>query len=150
MPRTERKDLPSWVKMVMYWLENQVAIAFHSDVPFASAGSSPAPTDPIIKSLELPSLNLFLQERSFKLKSFTLKDIPHPPYTETDKNPEGEVEELEGDDLTSQIGKYFFPSPFDQGTIVVGFFNIGRAEIPHPPQDPMFMIHEDESLARQV
>jgi len=121
MPRTDKRDVPSWVKMVIYWLENQVAIAFHSDVPFSSVADSPTPTDPIIKSLQLPSLNLFLQERGFKLKPFTSKDLPRPPHAETGTTP-GEEE----DDLTSPLGKYFFPSPFDHGTIVVGFFNIDR------------------------
>ncbi len=145
MPRTHEKDLPPWIKMVMYWLENQVAIVFHSDVPFASVADSPVPTHPLINSLELPSLNQFLEERGFKLKSFRLKDIPHPALAETDKTP-GE----EGDHLTGPTGKYFFPSPFDQGTIVVGFFNIGQVEVPHPPQDSTLMPPADESHARRV
>jgi len=145
MSGTEKQDLPAWVKMVMYWLENQVAIAFHSDVPFSSVVDVPTPTDPIVTSLKLPSLNQFLQERGFKLRSFELKDLPRPPSAGTDKT----LDE-EGDGLTSPIGKYFFPSPFDQGTIVIGFFTIGLVEIPHPPQDPMFMSHADESNARKV
>ncbi len=143
---TDKKDLPSWVKMVMYWLEDQVAIAFHSDVPFSAVGDSPTSTEPIIRSLELPSLNQFLQQRGFKLKPFTLKDIPRPPHTQPNETPGKEVEE----DPTSPIGKYFFPSPFDRGTIVVGFFTIGQVKLTHSLQDSMFMTHSDGSNASDV
>jgi len=207
--------------MVMYWLENQVALAFHSDVPFASIGDSPSPTDPIIKSLQLPTLNLFLQERGFKLKPFRSGDIPHPPDSKPEGPPdekleelEGKVEELEeeieklekrrrrhlgssallkrkiealegevealereiekreatrhgesareeaqeasmsaryeGDDPNSPIGKYFFPSPSDQGTIVIGFFNIVQAKTFHPIQDPASITHSGDSHTRHV
>src|SRR5712692_10140896 len=145
MPRTHEKDLPPWIKMVMYWLENQVAIVFHSDVPYASVADSPVSTRPLITSLELPSLNQFLEERGFKLNSFRLKDIPHSSLAETDKIP-GE----EGEHLTSPTGKYFFPSPFNQGTIVVAFFNVGQVKVPHPPQDPTLMPPADESHARRL
>src|SRR3989442_7844755 len=146
MPRrTHEKDLPPWIKMVMYWLESQVAIVFHSDVPYALVADSPVPTHSLIKSLELPSLNQFLEERGFKLKSFRLKDIPHPPDVETDKTPGAE-----GEHLTSPTGKYFFPSPFNQGTIVVAFFNIDLAKVPHPTQDATLMPPGDELNARRL
>lgn len=161
MPRTQEENLPSWVRMVMYWLENQVTLAFHSDVPFSSIGKAPIPTDPIFKSLRLDNLNQFLVARGFKLRPFRVQDVPHPAGTGTGtsgrdlEDLKKDVEKLEAEiesDLASPIGKFFFPSPSGRGTLVVGYFNIARVRTFHPIQDPASMNSPDdnESNTRQV
>ena len=258
MPRTQEENLPSWVRMVMYWLEDQVTIAFHSDTPYSSIGKAPVPTDPIFTSLQLPSLNQFLIERGFKLRPFYMRDVPRPagtgtgtpvkdleelekavekleeeieglerkiyqqsspaPFLREVERLEAEVEEVEEDieklerkirhhgssspflngeieklareveaikgdaaelarkvestggtshdlsqesatssgqeryDLASPIGKYFFPSPSGQGTLVVSYFNIGKVKTFHSIQDPASKNspNDNESNTRQV
>ena len=62
---------PWWSKMVVYWLDDQVSITFHSDLP-PTAGK-----DAIIASLNLDGLNQFLNMRGYNLRPFTQDDIPH-------------------------------------------------------------------------
>jgi hypothetical protein len=66
--------------MDMAWLEDKVAITFHTDTPYH--GSSP---EEIIKSLRLNVLNDFLKERGFRLQSSTSKDVPSTTPVDEDK-----------------------------------------------------------------
>ena len=61
----EHVRVPWWTDMIMYWLEDQVAIAFHSNHHPSTDRES------IITSLELNKLNQFLQPRGFELMPFT-------------------------------------------------------------------------------
>src|SRR6516162_6622268 len=136
--------VPWWSDMMMYWLEDQVAIAFHSSLPPASDRQD------IITSLRLDDLNQFLQMRGFTLTPFTLDDLPYLPD-----------ERLPHDspNVNSPIGKYLFTSPNDLGTIVISFFHIdtGTHDVFHPVQGrgmnsmPGHAGHGDgESNAKQV
>lgn len=113
-------QVPWWSDMLMYWLEDQVAVTFHSKLK-PSVGS-----EKIITSLKLDDLNEFLEVRGFELHSCTEKDIPHAPGEK--------VEPYQNGGLNSQRGKYFFSSSSDKGTIVVGFFTIKQHKMPHPVQ----------------
>jgi hypothetical protein len=198
----EQIRTPWWSDEVMYWLEDQVAIVFESDIPLSGAPTSPT-KGTIISTLNLNNLDQFLKVRGFKLQSFTSKDVPHPldeeelhPHREEIENLEREIEELEGEieeleslnhqrtggegyksprqkqieelegrveelekeieklesasrdpdrpgngmsrpsrTLNSTVGKYLFPLPDDQGTLVVGFFNIKTVKTVHSSQD---------------
>ena len=159
MPRKQAyPDPQSWSFMVIYWHENQASITFHSDLDLSEGNQE------IINSLNLVTLNQFLNMRGFNLKSFTLDDVPHPP--EPQKRPpsqeereepveafvEAEIKALEemvhgrpkkDDDarhekddtheegenpINSPTGKYLFPAPSDNGTIVLGFFHVEQSK----------------------
>lgn len=66
--------------MEMAWLENKVAITFHTDTPYY--GSS---AEDIIKSLRLDVLNDFLIERGFRLQSSNSLDVPSTAPTDEDR-----------------------------------------------------------------
>ena len=120
----ERKNLhlsvPWWCDMVMYWIEDQIAIAFHSEKELSVDSKN------IIASLRLDDLNEFLKVRGFELLPFSKKDVPHAPK-ELD-------EQCEDRGLNSLYGKYLFSSPTDRGTLVVGFFHVKMHEMHHPIQ----------------
>ncbi|TMD66747.1 MAG: hypothetical protein E6I91_08590 [Chloroflexi bacterium] len=113
-------QVPWWRDMLMYWLEDQVAITFHSEEK-PSAGR-----EKIIASLKLDDLNGFLEVRGFTINSCTEKDLPHDPGEKSEPCHNG--------GLNSLCGKYLFSSPSDQGTIVVGFFTVEPHEMHHPMQ----------------
>ncbi len=145
----EKLDTPWWSEMVMYWLENQVAITFQSVIPLNPERDSAQRE--ILSSLYLDDLNNFLQGRGFKLKPCNAKNLPHTPYAG------GDVSHVHVDgDVNDPCGKYLFASPSGQGTFVVGFFNVERLEVPHPVQD-MRLKHgsgitydQNDSNARQI
>src|SRR5438045_1021052 len=64
----------------MAWLEDKVAITFHTATPYY--GSS---AEEIIKSLRLNVLNDFLKERGFRLQSSSALDVPSTTSTDQDK-----------------------------------------------------------------
>ncbi|HJT54936.1 MAG TPA: S8/S53 family peptidase [Ktedonobacteraceae bacterium] len=66
-------DIAAWSELSMSWIEDQVAVTFHSTKPFY--GSSP---QEIIASLHLNNLNQFLNNRGFNLSTVSLEDIPRP------------------------------------------------------------------------
>ncbi len=144
----ERKNLhlqvPWWQDMVMYWIEDQVAIAFHSEEKPSVAVDS----KDIIASLRLDDLNEFLKVRGFELLPFTKEDVPYAPNKI--------VEQYEDRGLNSLYGKYLFYSPTDQGTLVVGFFRVKTHEMHHPVQGMTSMLGSagmhggGESNARQI
>jgi hypothetical protein len=117
--------IPWWSDMIMYWLEDQVAIAFHSPMP------PTANREQIITSLHLDALNQFLQLRGFKLLPFNQDDLPQP------------LDEMvglpESDDVNAPTGKYLFASP-GGGTTVIAFFHIDSHSTFHSIQD--FMPHD--------
>ncbi len=97
----EQIRVPWWGDEVMYWLEDQVAIVFESDVPLV-ADSSPSAREAIVSSLNLDNLDPFLNVRGFKLQSFTSKDVSYAldeqashPHREEIEELEREIEELE-------------------------------------------------------
>src|SRR5947209_13364598 len=76
----EHVRVPWWTDMIMYWLEDQVAIAFHSNHHPSTDRES------IITSLELNKLNQFLQPRGFELMPFTHADLPHPSHLQVTRH----------------------------------------------------------------
>ncbi len=115
MPTT---DAPWWSKMVVYWLEDQIAITFLSDLPPTTEKSR------IIASLNLEGLNKFLDMNGYRLSSFGAYDIRH--VRETDATAEAAQLERKGknDDLNSLLGKHVFLHPSGQGTLVKCFFYV--------------------------
>jgi Subtilase family len=75
-----------WNRPVVYWLENQVAITFHSHLAYTEN------PDSIISSLKLEVLNRFLIAGGFNLQSFTSSDVPHDPNPICE-----EIEQLEAE-----------------------------------------------------
>ena len=143
----EKVRVPWWTDMIMYWLEDQVAIAFHC-IHHPSADR-----ESIITSLELNKLNQFLQPRGFELISFTQDDLPHPSNM---KVPVNSGKDMKKSTINDPIGKYLFSSPSDQETIVIGFFHIKMLDMFHPIQGMNTMQGSSEthgggeSNARQV
>ena len=97
--------VPWWTDMIMYWLEDQLAIAFHSN------HHPSADRESIITSLELNKLNQFLQPRGFELLPFTQDDLPHPSNARVTVNRSKDVKKP---NINDPIGKYLFSSPSDQ------------------------------------
>lgn len=62
-----------WNRPVVYWQENQVAITFHSPLDHTVR------RDRVIGSLNLETLNRFLNGSGLNLKSFTSRDVLHLP-----------------------------------------------------------------------
>src|SRR5437773_1815308 len=114
--------VPWWSDMIMYWLEDQVAIAFHSPLP------PTADREQIIASLQLDALSQFLQLRSFKLLPFNQDDLPQPLGEE--------VGLPDSEDVNAPTGKYLFASP-GGGTVVIAFFHIDSHQMFHTIQDVM-------------
>ncbi len=120
---------PWWSDVVMHWLENQVAIAFHTDTPILSDLPPLQQKEKVISSLRLDDLNQFLTIRGFTLSSFNTTDVPHTSGRE-EEPPNVPVTEITSA-LSSPTGKYLFPAPADSGTIVIGFFNVRSANAPY-------------------
>ena len=143
----EHVRVPWWTDMIMYWLEDQVAIAFHSNHHPSTDRES------IITSLELNKLNQFLQPRGFELMPFTQDDLPHPSDV---KVPVNRGKDSKKSNINDPIGKYLFSSPSDRGTIVIGFFYVKLHDMFHPIQGMTSMQGSPdthgggESNARQV
>lgn len=72
-------DRAAWSELNMSWLEDQVAVTFHSTKSFYDSSSQE-----IIASLNLNNLNQFLNNRGFALSTVSPDDIPHPPVEEKD------------------------------------------------------------------
>src|SRR5205814_7654661 len=96
-----------------FWNENQIILSFNV------VSRNPRPDkETIIKKLNLESLGRFLEDKRFKLRSFSAEDKPRPaPSPRSDKR----------DDLTDPFGKYLFDvsvlAPDSVGTHIVSFFN---------------------------
>ncbi len=142
------RDTPWWGKMQMYWLEDQVTIAFHSKVSLSKGKEA------VIKSLKLDALNQFVNQRGFTLISSNPNAAPSMHDEET-----GETRRQENKNPADDPIITFFPTPTvkgeDQGTLVVGFFDIRTVPRVHAIQESMSMhgsgdAHADESNTRQV
>ena len=89
----EQSRSPWWNQSVVHWQANQVAITFHSPLDRAEG------MEQVIESLRLNDLNQFLAAHGFQLRSFTLKDVPHPaePSLHELEQLEAELEQLEAE-----------------------------------------------------
>jgi subtilisin family serine protease len=89
----EQSRTPWWNQTVVHWQANQVAITFHSPLDRAEK------MERVIDSLNLNELNQFLVANGFQLRSFTLKDVPHPvePSLHQLEQLEAELEQLEAE-----------------------------------------------------
>ena len=76
----DRGDIAAWSELNMSWIEDQVAVIFHSTKPFY--GSAP---EEIIASLHLNNLNQFLNNRGFNLSTVSLEDVPRPVKEDRDQ-----------------------------------------------------------------
>src|SRR5579859_169848 len=93
--------------MVVYWLENQVAVSLESRFPL---GADPVET---VKSLNLAVLQKLMQMNGLQLQSFQEEDLPHattPPVQtgnggehEDDDEDEDEHEEKKGEPSLSGL-----------------------------------------------
>ncbi len=116
---------PWWSDIVMYWLEDQIAVTFQSDVAL-SQGS-----DAVLQSLRLDDLKQFLKVRGFGLKPFDAQyAVQSSTSASTPSRPSGYHSTTNGstdsnqDDLNTLLGKYLFASAVGQGTTVVGYFHV--------------------------
>ena len=209
MPATrDQVRVPWWSDEAMYWLEDQVAVVFQSNLSLSQETDLSSTKGTIIASLNLDNLNQFLKVRGLMLQSFSPGDVAHP-LSEAAVNPhreeiealereieeyeeeieklkslnhgqggpagyksprqreiealEANVEELENEigrlehegqdssspdtsgglprrsrpsnNLDSTTGKYLFPLSHNEGTLVVGFFNVKSARTLHQTQD---------------
>ena len=124
---------------IIFWHANQLAVTHHSLLDITQGKQR------IIESLDLNSLSSKLQAlRGLHLEPFTAQDVPHPYVPDDDddddkrhrrrrhedddgeryKQHEQEVSFSQRSSLQSSIGKYFFPHPKNEGTIVVSFFHL--------------------------
>ena len=89
----EQSRSPWWNQSVVHWQANQVAITFHSPLDRAEG------MEQVIESLKLNDLNQFLAAHGFRLRSFTLIDVPHPaePSLHQLEQLEAELEQLEAE-----------------------------------------------------
>lgn len=85
--------------MDMAWLEDNVAVTFHTTQPYHS--SSP---EEIIQSLRLNTLNSFLEQRGFTLQSSTSLNVPSPlPPDEEAGDREEDIREEEENPLEALL-----------------------------------------------
>jgi len=127
---------------VVYWQENQLAVTHHSRLNITEGKKS------IIASLDLETLDSTLYKiAGYHVESFTIKDVPRPYQPDTDRDRDHDKQRKGQEDsnentgvaeppqssLQSLVGKYLFPHPFDDGTIVVSFFHISHNQPLHGP-----------------
>jgi len=111
----------------IFWFENQVAFTFR--LPLNPAEGKQR----VIDELPLDQLNNFLSERhKVTLRSFGPNDVPHP-NSEGDEHTDSSNQ---SDDMRNPRAKYLFPSPDNQGCILIGFFHIDSADVnkDHTPE----------------
>lgn len=143
--RVSRKT-PWWAEMQMYWLEDQATITFHSQVSISQG------KDAVVTSLRLDALNQFVKQRGFALIFSESNAAPRVHDKETGETHGGE------EDHADPPAMMFFPIATvkgeDQGTFVVGFFNVKKVPKIHAIQEssPMHGSGDDadESNTRQV
>src|ERR1700730_12247666 len=112
--KMENMQVPWWGKMVVYWLENQVAITFYSDL------APTAKKQDIIASLHLDEFSKFLGMMGYKLSAFQAKDVRHVKQSDV---PTRDKKSQDGD-LNTPVGKYVFVHPSGQGSLVKCFFHV--------------------------
>ncbi|GAC1427133.1 MAG: hypothetical protein PVS3B3_29090 [Ktedonobacteraceae bacterium] len=160
-------QVPWWNYSVVYWLDDQVALTFHSETSLILEGA-----EKVIDSLRLTALNDFLQLRGLQLQAFkphqtyrpVRKELQTPAQQESNDNDQEEEEgrRHEADDsnesvaprsnlLNSSTGKYLFPASSGRGTAVVSYFTIETVETAHHWQDAMMTdIKSEASKTKQV
>ena len=112
------------------WQANQVVVTHHSNLDITQDKQT------ILHSLDFTALNQALQTNSgFQLESFTLHDVARPapkkrPPEDSDLDDSfwTNAEATEQTSLESPLGKYLFPDPSGQGTLVVSFFHLKEAQ----------------------
>ncbi|HEU5230779.1 MAG TPA: S8/S53 family peptidase [Ktedonobacteraceae bacterium] len=113
---------PWWSKMAIYWLDDQVAITFLSDMPATAAKSE------IIASLNLDGLNRFLKMYGYSLSSFQEHDMRHVAQQDAAAEAALLEEKSTNSDLNSPLGKHLFLHPSGQGVLVKCFFHVEQEE----------------------
>ncbi len=124
---------------VAYWQPNQLAVTHHSLLNITSGKQA------IIASLDLETLgHTLFTAFGYQLTSFTRSDVPrhHRPDRDGDGNDDHDEDDnnmqrgqypslQDGGDtavgpnsLQSPIGKYVFPHPTGEGTLVLSFFHV--------------------------
>ncbi|GCE14036.1 S8 family peptidase [Tengunoibacter tsumagoiensis] len=122
-----------WSKMVIYWLDNQVALNFHSSLPITAGRQA------IINSLGLDEINQYLNMRGYNLVAFGSEDVPFVPtavdgaIASTGYNQLNVSEQTEAgqarEPLNSLIGKYLFQPVHGTGTLVICFFHLEQTSV---------------------
>lgn len=112
-------DDPRMYMHTAFWQDNQVVLAFHSDVSVNSApaeSSIPVSKETILRTLNLSGIGELLSKNHYELLSFTDKDIlqaSQPPQSRAGPPVQ---------DLYNPLGKYLFNAPGGDGTTVIAFF----------------------------
>ncbi len=160
------KQVPWWNYSVVYWLDDQVALTFHSEVSLAQFRRMD-----VIGSLRLTDLNNFLNIRGLQLQAFEPQHTYRRPVRKEQQDPsqqgnsyqmnaeDGGQEEYDGNEpdgagkefINADIGKYMFPASSGRGTTVVSYFTVAAVETAHHWQDAMMAdIKSDDSKTKQV
>ncbi len=157
------KQVPWWNYSVVYWLDDQVALTFHSNVSLARFRRMD-----VISSLRLTDLNDFLNIRGLQLQAFEPQHTYRRPVRKDKEQQENNYQmdtedggqaEYGGDEpdeagkefINADIGKYMFPSASGQGTTVISYFTVATIETAHHWQDAMMAdIKSDDSKTKQV
>ncbi len=127
-----KKQIPWWNYSVVYWLDDQVALTFHSDMSLTEVTH-----DDVIDSLHLTHLNDFLNIRGLHLQAFESQHMYHRPTHKERQAPED--------------GKYLFPAASGQGTTIVSYFTVETIDTAHHWQDAMMAdIKSNDSKTKQV
>jgi len=104
-----------------FWQEDEVVLAYHSDLPLITGGNDvpiSSNKERIIEDLNLRNVNAFLNQKGFNLKPFSEKDT-----LRSQQLPSSQLQASDDrNDLNSPIGKYLFRAPKGEGTNVICFF----------------------------
>ncbi len=97
---------------VIYWYTNQIALTFHLHLSPTSGKQD------IINKLPFDQLNALLKTRGVTLQSFGPIDVPRG------NGGAYQMSAYQNNNLKDPVAKYLFPSPDDEGSILIGFFHI--------------------------
>lgn len=159
-----------WNGMRMFWREKQIMIAFHSNEPYKP--NPDAGVAGVIDTLRLDALNSFLTMRGIQLSSFGPQQVARrtqsrdvgqqalekpdagtPETTNGHQSSPATGYNGENDDIIADLrkttGKYLFPGPGGQGTLVVSYFNVDTLHTDYPMQEPE-SDYSDASITRRV
>ncbi len=157
------KQVPWWNYSVVYWLDDQVTLTFHSEVSLARFRRMD-----VISSLRLTDLNDFLNIRGLQLRAFEPKHTYRRPERKEQQAPsqQGNNDQMNDEDgrkeeydsnragkefINADIGKYMFPAASGQGTTVVSYFTVAATETAHHWQDAMMAdIKSTDSKTKQI
>jgi hypothetical protein len=123
LEKPEPIHTPWWSDVVMYWLEDQITIAFHTDLPATKA------TTEVIDALHLENLRQYLKVRGYELLPFEAKYTALVRDTVEVSGESGIVgNQYKKGDINNPLGKYFFASPANRGTTVIAYFRVEPTE----------------------